>query len=251
MTLVMSMIKLYMKFDLDERGHLVKFFFSSKGSAAEALQSEREQLLVDIREDFYNEANQLAEQQDEDRSSSSDSDQPLTVFQNNKKLTFHQAEENESDMLSKMIQRLIRRPAKKVIFDFKVKRHGNQYSGRLLKYKSQTLLVVWLTSDIRDADLCVLDGEMKKFQKTLQKMEVDSCCCDDCCEGCSRCILGTLCCFYCVSYKKRKKGDCGVCKEACVKRASKVFEDNQDSGEDDDEKRVLEEQADARRELNR
>lgn len=73
-----------------------------------------------------------------------------------------------------MIQRLqTKKPKKGDYFEFKVERHGNTYFGKFMEYKGIKLIVVWRADDIKDADLCILDGKMKDWTKALNKSDVD------------------------------------------------------------------------------
>lgn len=140
-----------------------------------------------------------------------------------------------------MIQRLIKLgDKKKVIFHFNFMRHGNQYSGRFIKYRGQQLIIVWRTADLKDCDFLILHGKRKVWQEALIDSQVDKCCCDECCTGCAQCIGGTLCCFACVDKKPGEKSKCPCAKKSCVKKMADQF--YKQESQFDLQQRALEEQ---------
>ena len=77
-------------------------------------------------------------------------------------------DDEEDDLHARMLRRLITLgDPKKIKWQFQVERHGNFYSGRYIKYRGQKIIVVWRRSDVTDADLVILDGKMKEWQKAL------------------------------------------------------------------------------------
>ena len=83
-----------------------------------------------------------------------------------------------------MMQRMIQ-ISKGTQLEFFVMRHHNIYMVKLLKYRGQIILIVWMRDDPHDCDFLILSGKRKDMEKAIIGFDVDRCCCDECCTGCA------------------------------------------------------------------
>ena len=122
-----------------------------------------------------------------------------------------------------MIQRLIKFDnPKDVKFSFSIIRNGIEFLGKYLKYRGQKIVILWRRDDLTDCDYLVLAGKSLPWKPPKEEPKVpDTCCCDNCCTGCGKCLGAVFCCFSCVNKNKGATTVCSCFKKiACCKYAA-------------------------------